>query len=404
MSDKILPGTFVLRVLLIFYIAVIDFPSRFVISGYKFSAILTLVISISVFFLYFNAFLYISKRVSPNPDLVRNRGFGYILFFSIFVILANGLLRSNFNINTQQNSACYIIIFSSFFLGTYLSYTQDFSSFCNWVQSAALFSSILYIFTCLKFGAGNSFIYFPRAISMISCLGLAVSFLLTHQNKNYRFLVQVVCFTAVVLSLSRTAIIAAFSTFLLLAILNLRRRFLVSILTVCTFIILANVFFSFSLIRDRFGYAGDQASFAGVRLNTAGRAKIWSLLLSEGKNSFFLGHGIGSSEDLVLRNFQTIAQPHNDFLRIYFDLGFFGFLSLCTALLYLAVSGWRIHRFDSEGVLIFKMKFVLVFHLILLMLTDNPLVYPFYTLPLFLILGVLFGESKIQKKFVVSST
>jgi O-antigen ligase len=265
------------------------------------------------------------------------------------------------------------------------------------VQIAISFSSMLYIATCVKYGAGNDFIYFPRAIAMISCLGIGITFYLTEQKRITKFLYQSVFLGSVLLSLSRTAIFVVGVTFFSLTVWRSKKQLLATLMSLTTLFTFAYFIFLLPVIRNRFNFIGDQATFGGRTINTAGRTKIWGVILQESSDSIFLGHGIGSSEDLVLSNFQTISQPHNDFLRIFFDFGILGFIVLCLMLLLLGLDGKTRRNSTSANALMFKIKNVLALQLFSFMLTDNPIVYPFYTLPLFFILGVSSGQSNSQR-------
>ena len=396
MTLKAVPGSSVFQFLVIFYICAVDFPSHFYLLSYKASAILTLAAAVIMVLVYLNLIVFLAPQQSPLGSKI-DYGFPLSVIIYLFIfLLVIGIANSNFNINTQQNLACYVIIVTSFLLGKRLQSLLDITLVLNKILFASFFSSIVYIATCVKYGAGTSIIYFPRAISMIACLGLAISFCLGNQKIFKRYLFRAVYLAAILLSLSRTAILVSSLTLIALTITNSTRRIVSAIFVSVSMFVVTNFLFSLPIIRNRFEFAGDRAVVGGLKINTAGRAKIWELLLEKGSDSFLLGHGIGASEDLVLNNFPTIAQPHNDFLRVYYDLGIFGLTLLILTLVLLMVSGRTSRDFNSVSSSFFRIRSVLVLQLVILMMTDNPIIYPFYTLPLFFVLGALYNSSKSQ--------
>ncbi len=397
MKSDAIPGTLFIQTILIFYICVIDFPSRFSVFSLSASAVLTLIVATTLVLMYSNLVIFHLIQKSSLSTVSGFKPGRLVVFYLVLTVFIFGILGSNFNINTQQNLACYVIIFTSYFLGKRMQTGFDLYSLLKRVQIAILFSSMLYIATCVNYGTGNDFIYFPRAIAMISCLGIGITFYLTEQKSVVKFLYQSVFLGSVLLSLSRTAIFVTGVTFFALTVWKSRKQLLATLISLTTFFILAYSIFLLPVVRNRFNFIGDQATFGGRTINTAGRTKIWGVIMQESSDSIFFGHGIGSSEDLVLNNFQTISQPHNDFLRIFFDFGLLGFLVLCLMILLFGLDGRARRNLTSANSLVFKIKTVLALQLFIFMLTDNPIVYPFYTLPLFFIMGVMSNHTYSQR-------
>jgi O-antigen ligase len=162
---------------------------------------------------------------------------------------------------------------------------------------------------------------------------------------------------------------------------------LFSFILIPVLILVGRFIYSLPLLQARFGFVGDGAVVGGVRINTAGRFNIWKLLLERASDSPWIGHGIGAAEDLVIGYFGTVAQPHNDFLRIYFDLGIVALFLWIFMCIRIGMKGFRSKSSSHMINLNFKFKYVLLFQLSVFMTTDNPLVYPFYVLPVFYLLG-----------------
>lgn len=140
------------------------------------------------------------------------------------------------------------------------------------------------------------------------------------------------------------------------------------------------------------GTLGD-ALTASSSLNTAGRRELWPVLAEQCNQAPLLGAGPGAgslySSQLTLG---ILSQPHNDYLRMYCDVGlvgslpFWGFFLLCGA------SGARSAlRGDPLGAAALQM----VAAFLLFAITDNVVIYTaHFMLPLGLILGLAAGARR----------
>jgi O-antigen ligase len=85
-----------------------------------------------------------------------------------------------------------------------------------------------------------------------------------------------------------------------------------------------------------------------------------------------LGQGIGQAQISVSSQFVSIVQPHNDYLRITYDLGLVGLALWLFALVRVAViikSAKFLSRSGSAMSVILLLGFAF---------SDNPIVYPFF--------------------------
>src|SRR3989339_651078 len=68
---------------------------------------------------------------------------------------------------------------------------------------------------------------------------------------------------------------------------------------------------------------------------TSGRALIWLAVWSESIEQNLIGHGTGNAKPFVADRFPGSAGlPHNEYLRLYYDLGIFGVIFVSLAWLY----------------------------------------------------------------------
>lgn len=128
-------------------------------------------------------------------------------------------------------------------------------------------------------------------------------------------------------------------------------------------------------------YDGD---IALENINTSGRAAIWGMLTDEWSKSAWLllfGGGIGHSTMLITENFpstlDSIAVPHNEWLRLGVDMGLLGIL----------IYALFINRFVSAGVAIAGNPVVvaLIAHVYVEMFFSNAI---FWSGSYFAILGI----------------
>lgn len=154
------------------------------------------------------------------------------------------------------------------------------------------------------------------------------------------------------------------------------------------------VFYS-PLFQERFfdsGHGNLSDVFQGDFVSS-GRFEVWPQIYEEMWKSPVLGAGVGSVTQFVPLVWPDMAHPHNDYLRIAFDLGLVG---LAGFLLLLAWQAWDLRRLlrATEGPAKMAATAGLLGLVVfaLLATTDNPLVYNlWYTNPLLALIGGAYG-------------
>lgn len=117
-------------------------------------------------------------------------------------------------------------------------------------------------------------------------------------------------------------------------------------------------------------------------INTMGRLDIYKYVeeLYEFRIDF-LGNGIGSvMTKLETLNINTARNLHNDFLKLYIEIGFWGLLIYC--LIYNYIFSYINKKYEKSIQLIF----VLMVYTFMLYTTDNTLIYICYLTPLYTII------------------
>jgi len=138
----------------------------------------------------------------------------------------------------------------------------------------------------------------------------------------------------------------------------------------------------FGPLRDRFTQ-GDNGHFLGIAINTEGRKTVWPFLWNSATSSwahYLFGQGIGSAATASVTNFGPMfPQPHNDYLRLVYDGGLFSLLLFVGAAVAIMVRAYRASRHEDrpEIAAAHIVAFLSLGVVLIMMVTDNPLVYPF---------------------------
>jgi O-antigen ligase len=77
-------------------------------------------------------------------------------------------------------------------------------------------------------------------------------------------------------------------------------------------------------------------------LQTSGRALTWELMLEQARTKPWFGHGANANEAFILETFGVTGQPHNDWVRLFFDYGYVG-----AALFAVTLAAQSLHAFAA---------------------------------------------------------
>lgn len=127
-------------------------------------------------------------------------------------------------------------------------------------------------------------------------------------------------------------------------------------------------------------------------IDTQGRRNLWALTWNNAIESPIFGGGTGSSGRLVNSIYPPLEHPHNDYLRVFHDLGIFGLFAFIFAWSYQIYHNWRYWIIIDK-----KRNYLAYYHLAALIatiaicisfLTDNTITYVFVLIPLNVIYGL----------------
>ena len=146
-------------------------------------------------------------------------------------------------------------------------------------------------------------------------------------------------------------------------------------------------------------FAGDTSlQVGGYAINASGRVAFWRLMVESASRAPAAGHGLGSSQAVMAAEFfesDNIRHPHNDYLRLWHDLGAAGLGLLLWAMLLWAVvlarEGRRDERAGHPARVARLTALLVLMEMMLAMLTDNVLIYPFFMGAAGIVLGTALG-------------
>jgi len=205
--------------------------------------------------------------------------------------------------------------------------------------------------------------------------------------------------TIPVIALTRTAIVATALTLpLTFAPLKLRKRTII-LIAIC---LLGAVVFYTPRVQSKMFHSGEgeMTDVLNKDFKDTGRFHMWDLMEDEIRRKPWFGHGANANEAFIFAIVGFKGQPHNDWLRLLFDYGYFGtgIFSLCmiAQILHLLKIA---KKFRDMSKILFYAGAASFIALSLLMVTDNIIIYAaYYTNLQFVILGMAYASSGISKE------
>ncbi|MDP3517055.1 MAG: O-antigen ligase family protein [Pseudohongiella sp.] len=332
--------------------------------------------------------------VSPNRLILRLSSLWY-LYILVFLVLigAISLLDSQYFSTASFVLGVQYFLFSIFFILVYSSVAIDLEYSAKLFQKVIVWSFVVFILdTIVKYLNSDVFIFdgiLPRfspslgasagSIYLLSIL-IPLLNLPAVYGKKFHMVLNALVISLILLTLTRISLLALMLIFFYktLGVLGDRSKRVAKKTALIVFSISMAVV-GFWLILNRLYFEGAEASIEAI--NTNGRLFIWENFIREGFSKPLIGHGWGASSVFIMDSDLNIGfgiQPHNDYLRILFETGFVGFFLFLVSLLMLwrmINNSYAIHRNKSFRAT--SHMYLIVFGV--LMLTDNVILYHFYT-------------------------
>lgn len=250
--------------------------------------------------------------------------------------------------------------------------------------------SILYLYVIVSNGVGQSGIIGRRSFALEAVILLSWFGMQTKLGPIAVKCLIWVPFLLILLSLSRTAILLSIIV-IFLRIMRRKsesntftfRKFALTL--VLSLISLTALIQNSSVFRERVT-GGDRAfRVGGYSISSQGRNRIWNTILDDSNDSQWIGKGPGSVRALISERIPGQTEPHNEFLRIFYESGGIGLAFFGAGVISIAILLFR-----NQGKLD-ELRFstlVATICFLVLAVTDNPSVYIFVVLPISTILGI----------------
>jgi O-antigen ligase len=227
-------------------------------------------------------------------------------------------------------------------------------------------------------------------------------FAVEYSNNKQRSLFQwIIGATIPVIALMRMAITAAGITIpFTFSSLRFKKRLIFLIIILA----LGVALFYSERMQTKMFYSGQgnirDLRFANPNLFTAGRSRLWDLMIEEVKLKPIWGHGANASEEFVLSvTWGTLTHPHNDWLRLLYDYGLIGtsVFVFCFVAQVIHLLRRAKNTFGESRILLYAgASSFLPF--VLLMFTDNIILYAaFFGNLQFTIIGLVYAAQKTQE-------
>lgn len=208
-----------------------------------------------------------------------------------------------------------------------------------------------------------------------------------------------VCLALAAVSGGRTATLAMISMPILHPCFG---RLLTKALAVGAMLLLFLILFFTPHFQQRFFHesaGGKLRDLTSGQINTSGRGEAWPIIWQEAMKRPVLGAGVGTSGPFTDLVCNLGGHPHNDYLRVVFELGFVGLACFLCVIAWQSVSLQRHIRQHTE---LLQQAFAAVWLAWLMFLatslTDNTLIYAAaYMNPMFVLLGAAYGVAARQK-------
>jgi O-antigen ligase len=267
------------------------------------------------------------------------------------------------------------------------------------VGMATLIAAALCGGSALALGLGNEAVISPRAFAAAAVVGVAWYL----SNWRYRSLKGLwwasVIILVMIVSLSRTASAVALLLIPIsqLSLKNMGRWIQVALAATLVIVMSYLAITHIEPLQEHFFQGDTQLQLGGTKINVSGRQDFWRITLDSYRESPWIGHGAGSSEELLSRRTAgVITHPHNDYLRILHDYGAIGLGIWLLGFANLLWQTWKYwimaDRRQDPSAPLYLTAVLSLLAAALLMITDNIIIYINVMAPLGILVGAALGR------------
>lgn len=142
---------------------------------------------------------------------------------------------------------------------------------------------------------------------------------------------------------------------------------------------------------------GDNANLAGININTSGRSYIWTIVFKSAQENIFLGKGEDGPPEML--KYPKWQHPHNDYLRLLHHNGSIGLILWLIFFINLLFYLQKRIKLSSNNIYksYYLFNFIFLFSVLIIMTTDNPIVYSYIMYPLMILSGSSIALSQVEK-------
>jgi hypothetical protein len=153
--------------------------------------------------------------------------------------------------------------------------------------------------------------------------------------------------------------------------------------------------------QERF-FAGENKGVSDIvsgDFDSAGRFDAWPIILDEAQKRPLLGHGVGTTQELVTQIWPDMTHPHNDYLRLGYEVGGVGMAVFLTVFLAQFVGlAVRVRRTTGVVRQAFVAAWLGLAAFLVAACTDNPITYSLLFMdPIFALMGAAYAVSHSER-------
>lgn len=242
----------------------------------------------------------------------------------------------------------------------------------------------------------------PRSYALFATVGAAYFLGRSESGRKMYALFALISIALVGASLSRLAFGAGLVLVVLIGIRVATPRKWIRSAVLGAAVVSAGAFslLYYAPLHDRF-VTGDVRDVGGISISLQGREVLWKAVYGSAIHNPVVGHGPGSAEDVVTEALGHYGQPHNDYLRLFEDVGLVGVTLFVLTVASLSIRARRLAtRLQTmKDARTFHMAaFLSVAVLLMAMLTDNPVAYLNVMGPIATYVGMSIGLEDWQRR------
>jgi O-antigen ligase len=311
------------------------------------------------------------------------------------------------SINAGQNAAVYALFGAAIVLSGTLC-ARDSSGMVRtidrgvrWVDYLSLTTVLGHLLLVGLPGADGDWLIGPRSFALVGLIPLSWHLAGFYEGQRGSWARASMWLIAIVLSLSRT--VTAIGVLYVATVLALQLWFTPRSLTmsasryvlVLSFVGVMGILTT--PLQERFLSGDTSIELGDLRINASGRLNMWPVVIDSAREHPLIGKGLGSSQQVINAIVPTAGHPHNDYLRIWHDLGLVGLFLFAVSLLIwlwmLSVGWYRAVGINSRAARVKLAALLGLAGLLAAMTTDNAVIYPFVMGSLGVVVGAGLGHS-----------